>query len=211
MCFSATASFAVGGALLVVGALTLKRAAGNKPRLPYAAIPLLFGIQQSVEGVLWLAIQHDMVLLKSIATYLFTMFSHLIWPAYVPFAIARMEKGMEPWRKKAMWAFRIIGLVVTAHLFVLVTTQPLTAILSEHIVYASPFFYDWPMMGLYIAATCIVAFFSTHPLVRIFGLTVLLFFFVSYWFYTQALFSVWCFFAAALSILVYLHFWRTPA
>jgi hypothetical protein len=29
---------------------------------------------------------------------------------------------------------------------------------------------------------------------------------VAYWFYTVAFFSVWCFFAAILSAVIYLHF-----
>jgi hypothetical protein len=34
----------------------------------------------------------------------------------------------------------------------------------------------------------------------------LLLFMVAYWFYTVAFFSVWCFFAAILSAVIYLHF-----
>jgi hypothetical protein len=211
MCFSATASFIVGGSLTVVGVATLAKAT-RRSDLPFAAIPFLFGIQQSVEGLLWLSLQHDMAMLRTVMTYLFTLFSHLIWPAFVPFAIARMEEGLpqkiEPWRKNTMWGFRAIGALVAMSLLALVATQPLTAVVNVHIIYVTPFFYDWPMMVLYIAATCIVALFSRHPLIRLFGLTVFAFFFVSWWFYTEAFFSVWCFFAAILSGIIYLHFRR---
>ncbi len=37
----------------------------------------------------------------------------------------------------------------------------------------------------------------------------MIFFFVSFWFYTKAFFSVWCFFAAIISVMIYLHFRRT--
>jgi len=212
MCFSATASFIVGGSLAVVGAVTLRKAA-NRSEIPFASIPLLFGIQQLIEGALWLSIENDMALMKTITTYLFTMFSHIIWPIYVPFAIALMEpeKSIEPWRRNAMWGFRAAGVLTAMFLAALVATQPLTAVVDQHIIYVTPFFYDWPMMVFYIIATCIVAFFSTHPLIRIFGLLVLAFFIVSYWFYTQAFFSVWCFFAAILSLIIYLHFSRAHA
>ena len=51
MCFSATASFSAGAFLLGLGTLTLKSA--RRPReLPFAAIPLLFAIQQLSEGVI---------------------------------------------------------------------------------------------------------------------------------------------------------------
>jgi Family of unknown function (DUF6629) len=212
MCFSATASFVVGGSLAAVGVVTLKRAT-NRAELPFASIPLLFGIQQIVEGLLWFSIQNEMALLKTYTTYLFTMFSHLIWPIFVPYAIALMEprQTIRPWRRNAMWGFRVIGIVVAVLLLQLVATQPLMAVVDRHIIYVTPFFYDWPMMVLYIAATCIVALFSTHALIRLFGLMTLLFFAVSYWFYTEAFFSVWCFFAAILSLIIYMHFRRSHA
>jgi len=220
MCFSATASFIVGGSLTVAGAATLKLA-NDRREFPFAAIPLLFGVQQSVEGLLWLSIGNDMPQLKTATTYLFTFFSHMLWPVFIPFAVARLESvqlesiraedgghGVQPWRSNALWGFRVVGVVVAMFLLELVATQPLTAVVDRHIIYVTPFFYDWPMMLFYIAATCIVCFFSSHLLVRLFGLMVLLFFVVSWWFYTEALFSVWCFFAAILSSIIYLHFRR---
>ena len=62
------------------------------------------------------------------------------------------------------------------------------------------------MMALYLAATCVGCFFSSHKLINIFGVLALLLFMVAYWFYTVAFFSVWCFFAAILSVVIYLHF-----
>ena len=57
MCFSASASFAGAAILAPVGIYTLK-AAWRKDRgyLGLAAFPLLFGVQQGLEGGLWLAI-----------------------------------------------------------------------------------------------------------------------------------------------------------
>jgi len=203
MCFSATASFVVGGALGAVGVATLYRVKTRR-ELPFAAIPLLFAIQQFIEGILWLSFDYDTGLLQSMATYAFTMFSHVLWPIYIPFAVWLMER--EPWHKKVIWLFRIIGLAAGFQLLLLITTQPLTVIAVEHIIYVSPNIYDWPMMMLYIAATCLVSFFSTHLLIRIFGLLALLLFVISYLFYTEAFISVWCFFAAILSLIVYFQF-----
>jgi hypothetical protein len=42
-------------ALVAVGAITLARAR-SRAELPYAAIPVLFGIQQCIEGGLWLTL-----------------------------------------------------------------------------------------------------------------------------------------------------------
>jgi hypothetical protein len=53
MCFSATAIFTSAVCLLSIGGLAL---AGTKSRLewPYAMIPVLFGVQQLIEGGIWL-------------------------------------------------------------------------------------------------------------------------------------------------------------
>ena len=48
MCFSATASFTAGVALLIVGTVTTRRAS-RRTELPFALIPLLFGVQQLLE------------------------------------------------------------------------------------------------------------------------------------------------------------------
>jgi hypothetical protein len=205
MCFSASASFIVGGSLVALGAVTAKRVE-KRAELPFAAIPLLFGAQQIIEGVLWLSANYDAVLLQSITTYMYTMFSHVLWPIYMPFAVGLMEP--ELWRKKAIWVFQFAGIVVGFHMLVLITTQPLSAVVDEHIIYVSTHFYEWPMMALYVAATCVGAFFSSYKLVRLFGVLTLLLLIVAHWFYTVAVFSVWCFFAAILSLIIHFQFNR---
>jgi hypothetical protein len=61
---------------------------------------------------------------------------------------------------------------------------------------------------LYLAATCVSSFFSSHGFVRLFGvlsLLSLLSFIAAYVVHVGALVSIWCFFAALLSLLIYLH------
>ena len=90
MCFSATASFSVAALLLGVGTLTLKSA--RRPReLPFAAIPLLFAIQQLSEGVIWLTFRYDAPPLGAVVTRLYSFFSHVLWPIYVPVAVWLIE------------------------------------------------------------------------------------------------------------------------
>ena len=203
MCFSATASFIVGGSLIAAGAVTMRRA-GERRELAFAAVPLLFGIQQIVEGMLWLSFQYDAAELQTVMTYLFTMFSHVLWPIYIPFAVGVLEP--QPGRRKIMWGFRLIGIAVSIHLLILITTQSLVAVTDHHIIYVLPRLYEWPMMLLYIVATCLVSIFSSHGLIRLFGTLALLLFIIAYLFYTAAFFSVWCFFAAILSLMIYLFF-----
>ena len=60
-------------------------------------------------------------------------------------------------------------------------------------------------MVLYLAATCVSGFFSSHGFVRLFGVLSLLSFIAAYVVHVGALVSIWCFFAALLSLLIYLH------
>ena len=203
MCFSATASFVAGVSLSAIGVLTLKKAE-QKAEIPLAMIPLLFGIQQIIEGMLWLSFRLEAPLLNVTMTYAFTLFSHVLWPMYVQFAIGLVETVA--WRKKAIWAFRVIGIAVGLYLLYWIVRFPVTSEVDEHIVYVSPHFIKVPMMMLYLAATCVSCFFSSHKLINLFGVLALLLFMVAYWVHSVAFFSIWCFFAAILSVVIYLHF-----
>ena len=211
MCFSASASFTAGAVLLAIGTVTVKKTE-RTAELPFAMIPFLFGIQQLIEGLLWLSFRFNAPLLNVAMTYVFTLFSHVLWPIFVPFSIALIEKVA--WRKKVLLAFLLIGVTVGLYLLYLTIRFPVTSEVDQNIVYVSPHFYTVLVMALYLAATCVSAFFSSHKKINIFGVLALLFFMMAYWFYTVAFFSVWCFFAAILSAIIYLHFTlgkqRTP-
>src|SRR5450756_1947794 len=132
MCFSATASFIAGISLSVLGVATVKRAE-RKAEIPFAMIPLLFGAQQIVEGMLWLSFQFDVTLLNVTMTYLFTLFSHVLWSIYVPFSIGLMESVA--WRIKMITAFLITGIAVGLYLLYFIVRFPVTSEVHEHMVY----------------------------------------------------------------------------
>jgi len=203
MCFSATASFVAGTSLSAVGVATIMQAK-RRSEVPFAMIPLLFGVQQLVEGVLWLTFTRDAPLLNQASTYVYSVFSHALWPIYVPFAFRFLETT--PWRQRAMLWFQGAGLAVGLYLLYFIVTRPVVAtVIDRHIVYVSPHFYLGPVIALYLASTCFTGFISSHTFVRMFGVLALLSFIATYVFYTRALVSVWCFFAAILSLLIYMH------
>ena len=203
MCFSATASFVAGASLSAIGVVSI-RSVERRSELAFAAIPLLFGVQQTVEGVIWLTFQHDAPVLKQAMTYLYSLFSHVLWPIYVPLALYFLEAS--PWRKRTMLGFQVIGTAVGVYLLFFLVARPIVAeVIDRHIVYVSPHFYLGPVIVAYVSATCFSEFFSSHAFVRLFGLLALLSFVATYLLYTRALVSVWCFFAAILSVLIYVH------
>lgn len=209
MCFSASASFIAGTALLAVGAVTVTKTV-RKTELPFALIPLLFGVQQLVEGVIWLGFRFDAPLLNVFMTQVYSLFSHVLWPIHVPLAVLLLEPV--PWRKKALAMFLLVGTLVGLYLAYLMIRFPITATATGgHIQYISRHFYVLPVMGTYLAATCASLFFSSHQAVVMFGVVAFLSFMVAYGFYAMWFISVWCFFAAILSGLVCLHFRRAGA
>ena len=203
MCFSATASFVAGASLSAIGLATLANAE-QRSEIPFAAIPLLFGIQQLVEGVVWLTFGRDAPVVRHVMTNVYSVFSHVLWPIYVPFAIAFLDTT--PWRRKTLRAFQVAGVVVGLYLAYSLIARPIVAeVIGRHIVYVSPHFYLLPVIVLYLAATCASCFFSSHTFVRLFGILALLSFIAAAVVHARALVSIWCFFAALLSVLIYLH------
>jgi len=94
------------------------RATRRKEEIPFAATPLLCGFQQIVEGALWLSFMFDAPQLNVAITCLFSMFSHVLWPMFVPFSIGVLETV--PWRRKVIWGFQAIGILVGLYPFYLI-------------------------------------------------------------------------------------------
>jgi len=209
MCFSAAASFTAGVALLVVGAVTTRRAS-RRAELPYALIPVLFGIQQLIEGALWLTFPAKAPLLNTVLTHAFSFFSHVLWPLYVPVAVLLLEPT--PWRRKVLISIALAGAAVSLYLLYFLVRLSILAEPSDgHIAYISPHFYALTAMSLYLLGTCVSSLFSSHRSVRWFGAAAFISFVGAYAFYAFWFISVWCFFAALLSGLVLLHFPRRQA
>jgi len=77
MCFSAPASFLAGTALLAVGAVTVSKASA-RAEVPFAAIPVLFGVQQLIEGALWVALGADAAPAGTVLAQVYSLFSHVL-------------------------------------------------------------------------------------------------------------------------------------
>ena len=204
MCFSAAASFSAGTILLGLGTLTLKSA--RRPReLPFAAIPLLFAIQQLSEGVIWLTFRYGAPQLNAVMTYVYSFFSHVLWPVYVPVAVLVMEP--RGWRRRALLVFVAAGVAVAAYLLYFLVAFPIVSRpFGQHIEYVSPHFFAVVAMTLYLMSTTFSPILSSHRMVKVFGVLALLSFAAAYFFYAIWFISVWCFFAALLSAVVCLHF-----
>ena len=208
MCFSATASFSAGAFLFGAGTLTLRSARSRRER-PFAAIPLLFAVQQLIEGVIWLTFSNEAPLLNAEMTHAYSFFSHVLWPIYVPVAVLLSEPPGR--RRRALLAFVAAGLLVGLYLLTMLVAFPVVSRpTGEHIEYVSPHFFAAVSMTLYLLSTTVSLSLSSHRTVKLFGVLSLLSFGAAYYFYAVWFISVWCFFAALLSAMVCLHFLPRP-
>ena len=204
MCFSATASFVAGTALSAVGVATIKKAK-RKAEIPFATIPLLFGIQQLIEGIVWLSFSNPT--LNVISTYAYSMFSHVLWPIFVPVAILLLEKDHV--RKKILRVFTGIGLAVGIFLLYFIFRDGIISqIVNQSVSYNSPHLYLPLVLTLYVFATCISFLISSDKMINIIGIVMLASFLTAGLFFSATFISVWCFFAAILSFIIFLYFYR---
>lgn len=204
MCFSAQASFTAGAGLLIVGAVTVQRTR-LRSELMYAWIPVLFGIQQLLEGALWLTFPDRAPLLNTVLTHAYSFFSHVLWPIYVPLAALALETV--PWRRRILTAIALLGGAVGVYLLATLFTLPIVAtVTGQHIAYESPHFYALASMSLYLMGTCASLMFSSHARVVAFGVAAFTSAVAAYLFYANWFISVWCFFAGVLSVIVLLYF-----
>lgn len=207
MCFSATASLIAGAGLSVAGiaaiAVTRERRA-----LPFASIPLLFGLQQAADGAVWLAAGKGDAAMQACASAAFLSFAQVIWPLYAPLAALLLEDA--GWRRRAMWACFACGAIVAAVMAHGLMTAFVPGVPEGgHVRYTLAYWNEFrdagalvPLLGLYVVATCISLTISREWPIRVFGGVVLAALIVTAVAYEAWLFSVWCFFAAVLSAIV---------
>lgn len=209
MCFSASASFAAAGLLSGVG-VTAVRTAPRKTELRYAFIPLFFAAHQLVEGFLWLSLRGAIA--PACTPWLgntFALVAFVLWPTYVPLAVLPMETHR--WRRQIVWACLALGLLTSVWLggsFLANGIVP--SIVDSGIAYRFDYRPRLFWNVAYGTAVCVPCWASKYAWVRLFGAMLAVTYQVAYRAFTEAHESVWCYFAALLSLMVLAHLWRLP-
>jgi hypothetical protein len=205
MCFSAPVSFVAAAVLLSAGAMAVRRTR-RVAEWAYALIPAWFGVQQLLEGGLWLTLdQPPLACLNTVLTQGFSVFSQVVWPLYIPLAVWLLEPV--GWRRRAIGLMALAGAVVSLYLLWYLLRVPAVAqVQGRHIAYIFPHFHQPLATALYLLGACVSPLLSGFKAVRLFGLLATLSLLATAMFYSQWFISVWCFFAALLSSVILLHF-----
>lgn len=203
MCFSASASFGAGAILSVIGVLSLKKGQ-SRSEIAFAAIPLIFSIQQISEGFLWLALtKPEYAWLQQFTTYTFLTFAQVIWPIWVPVSILLLEKKEQ--RRTIQKIIVAIGAAVSIYLgFCLFTYNVEARVEAYHISYKLNFPAYFSGLGslLYIIATVTPPYFSSINRMWTLSTAIFISYIITAVFYIDYIISVWCFFASIISITV---------
>ncbi|HYG15188.1 MAG TPA: DUF6629 family protein, partial [Bacteroidia bacterium] len=166
--------------------------------------------QQISEGFLWLSIGDATCrTMYTIAMCAFLLFAQVVWPIWVPFSIRLLERNEK--RKKILTALLVMGIMAGGYLGVCLLLFNSTAnTAGNHIEYALDFpkTLEIPAAILYFAPIVIAPFVSTVKRMQFLAIVAFLAYAVSQLFFTQYLISVWCFFAAIISIVVIWVEWR---
>lgn len=203
MCFSAGASFGASAVLAVTGVASIKRASSSSEYM-FAGIPMLFAFQQFAEGILWLSLTNaDYAGWENAATNTFLLIALVIWPIWVPSAMLFIEK--KSLNKKILSACFIIGIITSAFMFhTLITSVGPAKINGNHILYDVRYPINITLISslMYVIPTAGAHFISSIKSVRILGLVISLSYIITKILYTQYVISIWCFFAAIISMMI---------
>jgi hypothetical protein len=204
MCFSAGASFAGGVVISAIGLATQGKVKKPSQRL-FAVIPLIFGLQQFAEGVLWITLRSgEHAWLQNVAAYLFLITALVIWPVMIPLSMWFMEEVKT--RKRILSGLIVTGGILSLfYAFCLISYNVTPQINSFHIQYVD----DFPRTLVdiafifYLGSTIAPLFVSSVRRMWLFGILITASCIVTGILFSYYLTSVWCFFAALISVTIY--------
>lgn len=219
MCFSASVSYSTAAVLVTTGLYAVQQARRlHPPYWMWALVPVFFGLQQAFEGRVWQELDAGNASAAVPFALGFHFFSHFLWLWWLPLCCYLVEPGQnsktEKIRKRIIGGCAIFGAFAGALVYSVMLFHPewMTVAVREHSINYS-FSVPWrssihlPITpaALYALTILVPLLFSSHRLIRIFGGLAALSMMLTSAAYGYAYVSVWCFFAAVLSLyLVYI-------
>jgi len=217
MCFSAAASFTAAGVLAPLGVASLARAwRGERRYLALATLPVLFSVQQLMEGFVWRfgAVGDAAAVERFSLAYMF--FSWLAWPVWVPFSVYFLEPGR---RRPLYLLLAIVGGMLGGLQYAPYFAHEgwlSTRFLGAAISYEGTELLDYVIgrdftYAIYLFVVIGPLLLSSDKDARVFGVLVALVFVFTFLFFQFAYISVFCFGGALMSLyLVWRPFSTRP-
>lgn len=212
MCFSAQASFA-GAAVITSAGVVAVPLTEDRRELPMAALPVLFGVHQALEGFTWLELDGSSeAMLTGWGVHGWVMFAWAALPIYVPWAVWLIEAD-ERRRRWMSFLMAIGGALAVVMAIQAMQPEIGVAVVGEQLDYRLSLpFPSWYLAFPYVLATCLTPALSSHPWIRVFGIGNFVAMCAAALIESRDYSSIWCTFAAFLSLIIVVHYverWRS--
>jgi len=208
MCFSPEADLVVGGLVVAMGVDALRRV--REPRqILFAALPLMFGLHQVDEAFVWLGLQgHVSESLERVSIWIYVLFALAALPALVPVAVFAVERSAA--RRRLIGGLAALGIAVGVSLGVAVFRGSVNAAIDgRHISYdVSALHQGRDLTALYVVAACGALVLCSYRDIALLGALNLVAVPILMWMTVSGFISLWCFWAAIVSVVIDVHLRR---
>lgn len=205
MCFSPEGDVVGGIVVTGIGVDAFRQLHGRRSHLLLAGLPLLLGVHQLVESLVWWSLRGDVPHpVGTVATWAYLVVALVVVPVVVPLAVLRIEPT--PHRRRMLAPFAALGSAVGAVLLVTMIRNSVSARQGTfHVAYSIGLRHGIVIVGLYVVATCGVLLLSGYRHVQVFGLANLAAVIALAVLTADGFASLWCFYAALASGAITLH------
>ena len=205
MCFSPEADLIGGAVIAGLGVDALVHVHRRHDQVALALLPLLLGIHQIDEAIVWFWRQgHISPALGNVALWIFLLIAFVALPIFVPVAVMLLEPTRA--RRVRIAPFAILGAAVAAVLLAAMVRGPVAVRLAPyHLVYSLNLRYGWTITVLYVLAVTGSLLLSGYRHVFVFGLANLIAVSLLAWLLTDGIASLWCAWAAVTAGAIAAH------
>ena len=197
-------NFTLSGALFVVAIMTFKKV--STPReVVFASLPFLFSLHRFTQGFVWLGM-HGLIGPRALelAEGIFVFYAQGLLQFLIPLSLWLIDPNT---CRKLIGVLMVIGGVLTAYALYGLAIEPTTVYVKNHMLVYVNEWTDKLWIGmLYVLTTSGALLLSRSIAIQLFGLLNFIFLVLVYLFIPYGLTSVWCLYAAAISVLLYFYF-----
>jgi len=197
VCWSATADL-MGGALITgIGAVGIGLARDRRD-LPLAALPVVLGAHQLIESRLWEASAGPGSMIRGTAVTLWTAIAFVLLPVFVPLAVLCAERE----RRRVQYFAAAVGVPVAVVMTYAVSGGAHAMDHGHVLEYGVGVPYQPLVLTGYLIATCLPFLASPESTLRELGIALVIGAAAATALDVLAFASIWCAFAAIVSVLV---------
>jgi hypothetical protein len=174
-----------------------------------ASLPLLFGLHQLDEALVWWGLQGRISeSIGRVGVWIYMLFALALLPALVPIAVFAIERSTA--RRRVIGLFTLLGIGVGFSLGVALFQGSVNAAIDgRHISYdVSALSQGSQLTALYVIAACGALVLCSYRDIAALGLLNLIAVPVLMWMTVSGFISLWCFWAAIVSVLIDYHLRR---